>query len=102
MCIYIHSSLKRPAGVQSFLRCNNTLHNTRTFLVGCEKSRVDVVEVFLFGVSAFCLADAIYADRTVCKYAGNWVVRFSHGSGACVALSCDSECGHRPELRMAS
>ena len=31
-----------------------------------------------FGVSAFCLADAIYADRTVCKYAGDWVVRFSH------------------------
>ena len=26
---------------------------------------------------AFCLADAIYADRTVCKYAGDWVVRFS-------------------------
>ena len=39
--------------MQSFLRCNNKLHNSiRTFLVGCEKSRVDVVEVFLFWVFA--------------------------------------------------
>ena len=44
-------------------------NNIRTFLVGCEKSRVDVVEVFLFWACFCFLADAIYADRTLCKYA---------------------------------
>ena len=40
-----------------------------TFLVGCEKSRFHVVEVFVFFGFCLCfLADAIYADRTLCKY----------------------------------
>ena len=61
------SLLKKPAVVQSFLR-NNKLHNIRTFLVGCEKSRFHVCRGFrVFGILCL-LADANTADRTLCKY----------------------------------
>ena len=69
-------SSRKPAVVQSFLR-NNKLHNNRTFLVGCEKSRFHVVEFSVFSGFALCfVADANYADRTLCKYLwwlGCWI-----------------------------
>ena len=71
-CYACHSSFSSPTS-----RCAEELPTfvttsyitQRTFLVGCEKSRFDVVEVFVFLRFCFCfLADAIYADRTLCKY----------------------------------
>ena len=93
---------REPAGVQSFLRNNKLQQHT---YLPCWLWKESLPRLSRFPcVWVLCVFWLTPIPLTVlCVSTGSWrVVGFSHGSGACVALSCGPGCFLRRELRLVS